>query len=44
MRLLPPQAMPLLQALWRHKWLGRRDGLARLHRRMDRRGDGADEI
>jgi polysaccharide chain length determinant protein (PEP-CTERM system associated) len=22
MRLLPPQAMPLLQALWRHKWLG----------------------
>ena len=22
MRLLPPQAMPFLQALWRHKWLG----------------------
>ena len=22
MRLLPPQAVPLLQALWRHKWLG----------------------
>jgi polysaccharide chain length determinant protein (PEP-CTERM system associated) len=22
MRLLPPQALPLLQALWRHKWLG----------------------
>jgi polysaccharide chain length determinant protein (PEP-CTERM system associated) len=22
MRLLPPQAMPLLQALWRHKWFG----------------------
>jgi len=22
MRLLPPQAMPLLQGLWRHKWLG----------------------
>jgi polysaccharide chain length determinant protein (PEP-CTERM system associated) len=22
MRLLPPQAIPLLQALWRHKWLG----------------------
>src|SRR5215831_14508644 len=22
MRLLPPQAMPLLQSLWRHKWLG----------------------
>jgi polysaccharide chain length determinant protein (PEP-CTERM system associated) len=22
MRFLPPQAMPLLQALWRHKWLG----------------------
>src|SRR5712691_9888823 len=22
MRLLPPQAMPILQALWRHKWLG----------------------
>ena len=22
MRLLPPQAVPLLQSLWRHKWLG----------------------
>src|SRR5260370_16739303 len=22
MRLLPAQAMPILQALWRHKWLG----------------------
>jgi polysaccharide chain length determinant protein (PEP-CTERM system associated) len=22
MRLLPPQVMPILQALWRHKWLG----------------------
>ena len=22
MRLLPPQTIPLLQALWRHKWLG----------------------
>src|SRR6201987_1221842 len=22
MRLLPPQTMPLLQALWRHKWFG----------------------
>src|SRR6266851_10003602 len=22
MRLLPPQAVPILQALWRHKWLG----------------------
>jgi polysaccharide chain length determinant protein (PEP-CTERM system associated) len=22
MRFLPPQAMPLLQAVWRHKWLG----------------------
>jgi polysaccharide chain length determinant protein (PEP-CTERM system associated) len=22
MRLLPPQAIPLLQGLWRHKWLG----------------------
>lgn len=22
MRLLPPQAVPLLQAMWRHKWLG----------------------
>lgn len=22
MRLLPPQAIPILQALWRHKWLG----------------------
>ena len=22
MRLLPPQAMPILQALWRHRWLG----------------------
>src|SRR5262245_61556269 len=22
MRLLPPKAMPLLQALWRYKWLG----------------------
>jgi polysaccharide chain length determinant protein (PEP-CTERM system associated) len=22
MRLLPPQAIPLLRALWRHKWLG----------------------
>src|SRR5260370_4140753 len=22
MRLLPPQALPILQAVWRHKWLG----------------------
>ena len=22
MRLLPPQAMPILQGMWRHKWLG----------------------